>query len=373
MSGLSGDERTLLRAAARAALSGRDWPAYARAVLDGAPRADHWAIAVEAGWPGLLIAEDDGGAGLGPAEALLVMWELGRELAAIPLLGHLMATWTISAAATRAAVPAPLVRDLAAGTRRAVWLPVFAGADGEVSVDRVRSRGRAAGPHLDDQDRVSASIGWVPDAPSADVLVGVACDATGRPYTVVLGADSASVEEVASYDGSRRLGHVALGQAPATRAETPRETVEHTWALAQALLGAESLGAAERLLEMSVEHARSRSAFGRAIGSFQAVKHQLVEVLRRIENARALAGRAGVALAAEEADAYTVACAMRLSAGDALDFASRAAIAVHGGIGATWEHPAGQYFRRAQVARRLLGGHGAAATDLGRRLLTARA
>ena len=371
MSGLSADERILLRSATREALNGRDWLASARDALDGAPRSDDWPIAADAGWPGLLIGEDHGGAGLGPAEALLVMRELGRELAAIPLLGHLLATSLIAASVPPSAGSALLLRDLAGGARRAAWLPTRADADGGISADPVSAPGRAAGPRIDDHDRVTASVGWVPDAPGADLLVGAAGDSDGRRCTVVILAAMAAVEEVAGYDGSRRLGHVQLRHTEATRMAAPPEAVERTWALAQALVGAESLGASERLLEMSVQHARSRFAFGRAIGSFQAIKHQLVEVLRRIENARALAGRAGVALNSNEPDGHTVACALRFSAGDALDFASRAAIAVHGGMGATWEHPAAQYFRRAQVARRLLGGTGAAATEVGRRLLTA--
>ena len=371
MSALSADERSLLRSATREALAGRDWLASARDALDGAPRSNDWPIAVAAGWPGLLIGEELGGAGLGPAEALLVMRELGRELAGIPLLGHLLATSLLAASAAPSAGSTPLSRDLAGGALRAAWLPARADADGGISVDPVSAPDRAAGPRIDEQDRVTASVGWVPDAPGADLLVGVAGGSDGKLCTVVIPAAVASVEEVATYDGSRRLGHVQLRDTEATRMAAPPEAVERTWALAQALLGAESLGASERLLEMSVEHARSRFAFGRAIGSFQAIKHQLVEVLRRIENARALAGRAGVALGSHEPDGHTVACALRVSAGDALDFASRVAIAVHGGMGATWEHPAGQYFRRAQVARRLLGGHAAAATEVGRRLLTA--
>ena len=353
---LAEEERHVLRAAARSALSEHDWLAAARDALDGAVRHDHWPIAVAAGWPGLLTSEAQGGVGLGAAEALLVMRELGRELAGVPLLGHLLATALIGASASPA-------DGLAIGDRRAAWLPARPLAGGVVAAD-------AAVPlRVDGRERVTGSARWVPDAPGAAVLVASAVGAHERLCTVLVAVAAAEVEEVVGYDASRRLGHVRLHEADATVLHAPRDAVETTWALAQALLGAESLGAAERLLELSVEHARSRFAFGRAIGSFQAIKHQLVEVLRRIDSARALAGRAGAALAAGDADGYAVACALRFSAGTALDLASRNAIAVHGGMGATWEHPAALYVRRAQVARRLLGGHGAAATEVGRRLL----
>lgn len=404
MTALTDDERSLLRAAIREALSGHDALGAAREVLEGGARRDGWPIAVTAGWPGLLLGKRDGGAGLGPPEALLVMRELGHELAGIPLFGHLMATSVLAAAvrenplesprgpggATVAGagavsdevtsagadadgsdrLPASLLAGLASGERRAAWLPVRPDAGGRLSVDAWPGRRRCSSPRVDPAGRVTGDVAWVPDAPGADILVAAATDPDGRPWIAVVAA-TGEVEEITSYDPSRRLGHVRLAKAPATLVEAPGGGVERSWALAQALVGAEVLGAAERLLEMSVEHARSRFAFGRAIGSFQAIKHQLVEVLRRLDLARALANHAGGALAVRDPEAYTAAFALRFSAGDALDLASRTAIAVHGGMGATWEHPAALYFRRAQVARRLLGGHAAAATEVGRRLLTA--
>jgi alkylation response protein AidB-like acyl-CoA dehydrogenase len=363
---LTEDERALLRSAVRDALSERDWLQAARETLDGAPPPDGWPIAVRAGWPGLLVGEEDGGAGLTAAEALLVARELGRALAGVPLLGHMVATALMSAVA-------PDSRGLAAGDARAAWLPARAESDGSLSVDPIAGAARSRGLRIDVHGRVTGTLGWVPDAPGADLLVGSAAGDGDRLWTVAVAAADARIQETAGYDGSRRHAHVFLEGAPARSWAAPAASPEDAWALAQALLGAEALGAAERLLDLTVDHARSRFAFGRVIGSFQAVKHQLVEVLRRVENSRVLVHRAGAAITAGEPDRHVMACALRFSAGDALDCASRTAIAVHGGLGATWEHPAALYFRRAQVTRRLLGGHGAAATEVGRRLLTAAA
>ena len=108
-------------------------------------------------------------------------------------------------------------------------------------------------------------------------------------------------------------------------------------------------------------YAKERFTFGRAIGSYQAVKHELVEILRRLENARSLMYYAGWAAADRPDEFALAAAAFRLAAGEALDHASRAQISVHGGIGATWEHDAPLYFRRAQLSRRLLGGDAGAA------------
>jgi alkylation response protein AidB-like acyl-CoA dehydrogenase len=146
---------------------------------------------------------------------------------------------------------------------------------------------------------------------------------------------------------------VRFADAPAEPLEADAATA---WYLAQALLGAEALGAVDVALERSVQYAKERFTFGRAIGSYQAVKHELVEILRRRENARSLMYYAGWAGQDVPAEFPLAASAFRLAADRALDHASRAQISVHGGIGATWEHDAPLYYRRAQLSRLLLGG-----------------
>ena len=105
-----------------------------------------------------------------------------------------------------------------------------------------------------------------------------------------------------------------------------------------------------------MEYAKERYTFGRAIGSYQSIKHELTEVLRRLENARGLEYYAGWARTSAPDEFALAASAARSAAGGALDFATRSMINVHGGIGATWEHDAPLFFRRAQLSRRLLGG-----------------
>ena len=138
--------------------------------------------------------------------------------------------------------------------------------------------------------------------------------------------------------------------------DAPEESLAGAWHLAQALIAAESLGSVETALDVSVAYAKERHTFGRAIGSYQAVKHSLTEVLRQLENGRSLLYYAGWARAGAPAEFPLAASAARSVAGRALDQAARTMISVHGGIGATWEHDAPLYFRRAQLSRRLLGG-----------------
>jgi alkylation response protein AidB-like acyl-CoA dehydrogenase len=137
------------------------------------------------------------------------------------------------------------------------------------------------------------------------------------------------------------------------------------------LIAAESLGAVETALETSVAYAKERYTFGRAIGSYQAIKHQLTEVLRQQENARSLIYYAGLAYGDARDEFALAASAARSAAGRALDFASREMISVHGGTGATWEHDAPLFFRRAQLSRRLLGGTADASDRVAQELLNA--
>ena len=144
--------------------------------------------------------------------------------------------------------------------------------------------------------------------------------------------------------------------AEGRKLEAGADVLADAWYLAQALIAAESLGAVQTCLDMAVEYAKERFTFGRAIGSYQSIKHELTEVLRNQENTRALQYYAGWARDDKPEEFPLAASAARASAGHALDHAARALINVHGGIGATWEHDAPLFFRRSQLSRRLLGG-----------------
>ena len=158
------------------------------------------------------------------------------------------------------------------------------------------------------------------------------------------------------YDATRSLGHVTFAGARGRGSTSAPTTLADAWYLAHALIAAESIGAVQTCLDVSVAYAKERFTFGRAIGSYQAIKHELTEVLRRLENARGLQYYAGWARESKPDEFPLAASAARSAAGEALDFAARSMINVHGGIGATWEHDAPLFFRRAQLSRRLLGG-----------------
>lgn len=362
------DEQSFLRDAARDALSRVKTVAAAREALeDPAARPDLWPTAREAGWAGLLVSEAGGGAGLSAFDAMLVMTEAGRVLAGVELLGHLPASALLDAAGDER------VGAVAEGELRACFVPARPPGDLDErwTVEPPSGSVRVGAPVLSEDGRLSGKVAWVPDAPGADVYVVVATGADGAAVAVAVEAVDATVEDAARYDATRSLGHVSFdGAACSVLDRIGAGDLRRAWFLAQALLAAESLGAVETALTSSVSYAKERFTFGRAIGSYQAVKHSLVEVLRLRENTYALMLYAGWAYEDKPGEFALAASAARAAGGHALDYASRAMISVHGGIGATWEHDAPLFFRRAQLSRRLLGGLGDATDRVAGELLS---
>ncbi len=369
------DEQELLREAARNALSRVKTVEAARDALedDQASLPDLWPTAVEAGWPGLLVSEERGGAALGAYEAILVAQEAGRVLAGVPLLGVLPGAMLLDRGGSDHTVAA------AAGELRVAWLPARPPSTllADWTVDAISGKARPAAPSArTDGDVVTldGSVAWAPDAGEAELFIAVGLTSSGEVVaaTVEAGAAGVSVESAWRYDATRRLAHVTFSGAKGTRLDVSADDLEQAWYLVQCLIAAESVGAVEAALALSVEYAKERFTFGRAIGSYQAVKHGLVEVLRRVENAKSLLIYAGFAFSDKPAEiAYASSCA-RSVAGGALDFAARQMIATHGGIGATWEHDAPLTFRRAQLSRRLAGGTGDATDRVADELLARR-
>jgi alkylation response protein AidB-like acyl-CoA dehydrogenase len=352
------DEQELLREAARGSLGRFKTVEAARSALeDPSTLPDLWPMAVEAGWPGLLIDEQHGGAGLGAFEAMLVAEECGRVLAPVPLLGLMPAAAILDAAGDET------LEAVALGELRPVYVPARPRGDQEQrwTVDPPSGLTRAAAPHavLDGQRvTLDGEVAFVPDAPGAGLLVAIGVDDDAEPVAAAVqsSAPGVAVQPVFRYDATRSLARVTFSGAHGRRLDVDPGVLADAWYLAHALIAAESIGAVQTCLDVSVEYAKERFTFGRAIGSYQAIKHELTEVLRRLENARGLEYYAGWARTSAPDEFPLAASAARSAAGAALDFAARSMINVHGGIGATWEHEAPLFFRRAQLSRRLLGG-----------------
>ncbi|MDX8152307.1 acyl-CoA dehydrogenase family protein [Patulibacter brassicae] len=354
------DEQEYLREAAAGALGRVDTVAAAREALeDEGKRPQLWPTVVEQGWTGLLTSEERGGAGLGLYDAALIVQEGGKRLAPLGLATALPAAAILDAAGDADAALA------AGGEQRVVWLPVAPPTDRDArwTSDARRGLVRPAAPSAavsGDEVTLTGEIAWAPDAAQADrlLVVGVTDDDATAPVAAIVDASAAgvTVEPVVRYDATQPLAHVRLDGAVGRRVDADADALAAGFHVAQTLLAADAVGAVETLLEMGVAYAKERQTFGRPIGSYQAVKHHLVEVLRLLENARSLLIYAAWAHEHDHAQLALAASAARSGAGHALEVASRETISVHGGIGATWEHDAPLFFRRAQLTRRLLGG-----------------
>src|SRR5947209_1557770 len=178
------DEQQLLREAARGALSRHKTVEAAREALED-PEAlpDLWQMAVEAGWPRLLIDEQHGGAGLGVFDAMLVAEECGRVLAGVPLLGLIPATAILNASGDEA------LGAVAAGELRAVYVPARPPSELETgwTVEPHSGLSRSSAPRVSgdgDELTVEGTVAFVPDAPGADLLVVVGATKDGSPVAV---------------------------------------------------------------------------------------------------------------------------------------------------------------------------------------------
>ena len=367
------DEQGLLREAAAQALARRDTIAAARAAADGGEPLDLWATSREAGWSGLLVAEDFGGAGLGLFDAMLVLEQCGRRLASAGLLGHLPATLVLQRAGDAGdEIAAGALGAVATGARRAAivhacppdpadpaaasWLVDASGGTGRRAPLPVAS-GNEGGTA-----RITGAAGFQPDVVAADLLVVPAAGRDGAvaAYLVEPGADGLTIEAASCFDRSRPLGHVDLEGTPGVALSAGEGAIAEAWNLAQTLLAADALGVSDAVRELAVSYAKDRHAFGRPIGSYQAIKHQLVEMLRASATARSLSYYAAIAAESRPTELGRAAACVRFAAERAAGFATRTCIAVHGGIGNTWEHDAPFFWRRAQLSRLLLGGEAAA-------------
>jgi len=322
------DQRTI-KATARELLLSRSPFKRVRAAADaGRYDDDLWRELCELGWPGIAVAEEHGGQGLGAVELSVLLEELGYAVAATPLLGSALAALAIEHAGD--------------AEQRARWLPGLASGE------------------------LTGALGGVRDliADAADASVIVLVEA-GAPR-VVARAD-ADVEIVDAIDPTRRYARVSGDGAPLGG------DVEGALGRAGAAVAAEVVGVCQRALDMTVAYVSERRQFGVPVGSFQAVGHRCAQMLLDTEGARSAAYFAAWAAdAAPErlAEASGLACA---AAGEAGIEVTGSAIQAHGGIGFTWEADVHWLFKRAQLDAALLGSASGHRARLARGVAAARA
>ena len=316
------------------------------------------ALGSDLGVLGLALPEAAGGDGAGVVPLAIVAHELGRMPSGLPLLGSVVLAGTVLAGCGRA----DLVQEVVAG--REVLSLVATDARGRWAPD-------ATGITASD-GRLTGRAALVLDAVGADALVVVADGGDGPAlFLVRAGAAGLTVSAQSQLDLTRRLAVVELRDTPAERLEGDAPAlVAAARDVGAVVLAAEAVGAMEQLLRMSVDYAGQRLQFGRAIGSFQGVKHRCADMYAAVEQSRSTAYHAAWTLDDPSLDDPRIATDLATveTAGDYLAVV-KDTVQVHGGIGFTWEHPAHLYYKRAVSDATLLGGRAAAAQRLGDSIL----
>jgi alkylation response protein AidB-like acyl-CoA dehydrogenase len=345
------DDLKMLREEARRFLAERCSTKAVRRILDGADRYDRelWQAIADMGWLGAAIPESYGGGGIGYEGLCVLAEEVGRALAPIPFSSSIyLAAEAILAAGTEAQKQQylPLV---ASGKR----IGTFAFAEGGGNPDQLRIRASVR------NGKLSGTKLPVPDGEIADFAVVVANDSgTCSLYLVELGEKGVTRSALKSLDPTRAQAKIAFADVPAEPLATAGdalELVDRLFDRAAVLTAFEQVGGAQACLRMATSYARERYAFGRPIGSFQAIKHKLADVYVATELARSNAYYAAWALASEAAELPLAAAAARVSAIDAFHLASKENIQTHGGIGFTWESDCHLYYRRSKQLATALG------------------
>jgi alkylation response protein AidB-like acyl-CoA dehydrogenase len=290
-----------------------------------------WAELVELGWPGIAVAEEHGGQGLGAVELAVLAEELGYACAATPFL----------ATATAAAV----IQATGTDEQRARWLPGLAA--GELTAG-IGTRELAA-------DAVGAAVVLVIDD-GVEVDHGGAGGADGDRDGEVRLIASPETDPFVSIDPTRRFATVTGEGEPLGSGKGGSGGSTSAAARIRAAVAAEVVGVCQRALDMTLAYVKERKQFSVPVGSFQAVSHRCAEMLLHTESARASAYHAAWAADAEPpllAEAAALAAAAAAEGGQTV---TASAIQMHGGVGFTWEADVHWLYKRAQLDAALLGG-----------------
>jgi alkylation response protein AidB-like acyl-CoA dehydrogenase len=350
------DEQRLLRDSVRRFLETASPMSEVRRAMgtsEGFDRALWTRLSSDLALQAVAIPEVYGGLGLGPVELAIVLEELGRALVCAPYFASVVLACRAILHQGSAADHEELLPSLASGESIAALVCDEHG--GTTTTARVTD-GRWA---------LDGTTPLVIDGHIADRLIVAARSGAGVSLFVVdAGANGVTRTALPTLDSTRRLARIELRGAPARLLGddgTAASAIARTLDEGAILLSCEMVGGAERALQLAVEYAKVRTQFGRAIGSFQAIKHKCADMLLAVESARSAAYWAACVLGqpdtGPEADAeLAIAASVAKSyANEAYFQVAAECIQVHGGIGFTWEHDAHLYFKRARASAALLG------------------
>jgi alkylation response protein AidB-like acyl-CoA dehydrogenase len=347
------EDQKFLKNEARKFLDARCSMGVVRSVLDDPAKsydAQLWKSVAQQGWLGAAISEEQGGLGLGGVELCAIAEELGRSLAPIPF-------------ASTVYFVAEALKLAGTEAQKARWLPKIAAGDVIGCFATVERPGVLTEAGV--QARVEGGLlsGMKVPVTDGDIanLAVVLAKAAGECalYLVDLDHSTVSRETLRTLDPTRGSAKLTFSNAPAELLGEMGEGLALADAVldrAAVLLAFEQVGGADRALEMAKDYALNRYAFGRQIGSYQAIKHKLADMYIKNELARSNAYYGAWALDAGAAELPLAAAAARVSACEAFWFAAKENIQTHGGMGFTWGVDCHLYYRRAQQLGLVAGG-----------------
>jgi alkylation response protein AidB-like acyl-CoA dehydrogenase len=351
------DEQDLLRATARKFFENECPSTVVRRLMDTPEGMDPalWARLAEQGWLGLIIPEAHGGLGLGLVDLVVLMEEMGRAVVPGPYFSTVL-------------LGGGIIMDAGSEAQRKEWLPRIATGEARVALALMEPSATlgAAGVTLQAAKKgagyvLSGTKLFVQDAHTADAVVVVARTSGAAPgergishFLVPKGARGLAVSLLPTMDQTRKLCEVTLRDVevgPDARlgaADDGFAPLRKTLGRATVALCAEMCGGAQKVLDMTVEYAKIRQAFGRPIGSYQGVKHRAADMLVDVENGKSITYYAAWAMDEGVAEAELAVSMAKAHVSDAYRRVAAAGIQLHGGIGFTWEHDMHLYFKRAK-------------------------
>ena len=329
-------------------------------VEEGASVDGLWKHMVDLGWPALTIAEEHGGLGLGAVELAVVVEELGRVAAPGPYLSTVTQF-------------VPVVREAGTPDQQARFLaPV---AEGTTTGALALAEPTAAFEPADvTTTATEAGDGWTLRGHKDAVLGGATADEIAIVARVegtsgddgvgvfVVPSDDLNITAMTALDMTRGLARIdldgttvasdrVLGEPGPAVATAVRRAVEES----VAALALDTVGVCQTILDVTLEYAKHREQFGVPIGSFQAIKHKLADMLVVLERARATGYFAALTIAEDDERRSLAASTAKVAAGDCERKMGKEGIQIHGGIGYTWEHDMHLYVRHAKANGLLLG------------------
>ncbi len=346
------DEQKQLREQVRRFLSEKCTSATVRNILETDETCDRglYAGLAELGVLGAAIPEEYGGVGLGHLELCVIAEELGRAIAPVPVSSSIY-------------LAAEFLMLAGSEEQKSSWLPKLASGEAIGTFAMVEGSGRASA------DKISANVSGgkltgtklpVADGCDADFAVVAAKDEAGglSLYLVSLTGEGVTREVLETVDPTRGQAKLTFSGAPAELLGVAGEgwdIVSKVMDRAAILMAFEQVGGADKSLEMARDYALERMAFGRQIGSFQAIKHMLADMYVSATLARSNCYYGAWALSSNASELPVAAATARVSATTAFQHCSKNNIQTHGGMGFTWEYDCHLYYRRSNALALALG------------------